>query len=113
MRGAPSDRVIQPDPFVGLIGSCFYRYVPFPRDGRVPLAQTSGPLQALAIEGQIYNFARTTSNETEFCGACFDPNGQTLYVNQQGERGSLPDGPPEARAVTYAIYGPFNSRAGK
>jgi uncharacterized protein len=248
------DRGFQADPVVGLIGSCFYRYVPFPRGGGVPLVQTSGPLQALALEGepranmdlravgvpyavvwvdvpepdhdddtdnrrdrapgftptriqaidrgaayfnrlegmwagpgnakiyfvtteggpqrlgqvweydpgqetvtliyvstdaarlqnpdnvvivpttqdiflcedspgeqfirgvtqqgQIYDFARTTTNETEFCGACFDPNGQTLYVNQQGDRGSIPDGPPEGRAVTYAIYGPFESRAG-
>ena len=30
-----------------------------------------------------------------------------VYVNQQGERGSLPGGPADARAVTYAIYGPF------
>lgn len=57
--------------------------------------------------GEIYNFARTTSNETEFCGGCFDPGGHTFYVNQQGERGSLPGGPPNQGAVTYAIYGPF------
>jgi uncharacterized protein len=248
------DRPLQPDPAVGLIGACFYRYIPFPRGGGVRLAQTSGPLQALAIDGepranmdlravgvpypvvwvdvpepdhdddtddrrdravgftptriqaidrgaayfnrlegmwagpgnakifftattggpaqlgqvweydpgqrtlmliyvssdrarlenpdnvaivpttqdillcedglaeqfirgvtqqgQIYDFARTTRNQTEFCGACFDPSGRTLFVNQYGERGTLPDGPPDAGAVTYAIYGPFESRAG-
>jgi secreted PhoX family phosphatase len=51
-------------------------------------------------------------NNTEFCGACFDPDGQVLYVNQQGERVGLPDGPPDGQAVTYAIYGPFEKRAG-
>jgi secreted PhoX family phosphatase len=248
------DRSPEPDPVVGMIGACFYRYVPFPRAGGVPLVQTSGPLQALAIKGEpranmdarlvgvpypvewvdvpepdhdddtdnrrdrmprltptriqaidrgaaifnrlegmwagpgsakiyfdttsggaahlgqvweydagqetitliyestdsarlenpdnvllvpttqdiflcedgpgeqyirgvtlraeIYDFARTTTNETEFAGACFDPSGQVLFVNQQGERGFLPDGPPNQRAVTYAIYGPFERRAG-
>lgn len=57
--------------------------------------------------GEIYEFARTASNETEFCGGCFDPAGHTFYLNQQGDRGSLPGGPANARAVTYAIYGPF------
>jgi hypothetical protein len=33
-------------------------------------------------------------------------------VNQQGERGSLPGGPPNQNAVTYAIYGPFEKRHG-
>jgi len=62
--------------------------------------------------GEIYDFARTTDNETEFCGGCFDPDGQTFYVNQQGDRGALPGGPVNGGAVTYAIYGPFNRRAG-
>jgi secreted PhoX family phosphatase len=67
-------------------------------------------IRGLTIDGQIYDFARTATNHTEFAGACFDRAGQTLYVNQQGERGSLPDGPPDQNAVTYAIYGPFEKR---
>ena len=250
------DRNLQPDPVLGTVGACFYRYIPEPRGGGVPLAATTGPLQALAIkgephanmdtgrvpgvpypvewvpvpepdheddtdnrrdrvpgftptriqaqdngaayfdrqegmwagpgdqakvyfdcttggaqnlgqvweydpgretltliyesvdrnmlenpdnmvivpqtqdiflcedsggeqfvrgvtqDGQIYNFAQTTVNDTEFCGATFDPDGQTLYLNQQGGRGNLPGGTPEARAVTYAIYGPFEKRFG-
>lgn len=62
--------------------------------------------------GEIYDFARTAENDTEFCGGCFDPDGQTFYVNQQGDRGNLPGGPINGGAVTYAIYGPFNKRAG-
>ena len=49
----------------------------------------------------------------------FDPDRQTLYVNQQGERGieGLPETPTEGpvdprAAVTYAIYGPFEKRFG-
>lgn len=62
--------------------------------------------------GEIYDFARTADNDTEFCGGCFDPDGGTLYLNQQGDRGSLPNGPVNGNAVTYAIYGPFGKRAG-
>ena len=69
-------------------------------------------IRGLTTDGEIYDFARTATNHTEFAGACFDRSGQTLYVNQQGERGSLPDGPPNQNAVTYAIYGPFEKRQG-
>jgi secreted PhoX family phosphatase len=69
-------------------------------------------IRGVTQSGEIYNFAQTGSNDTEFCGACFDPDGQTLYVNQQGERGSGLEGPPGGNAVTYAIYGPFEKREG-
>jgi len=67
-------------------------------------------IRGLTRHGEIYDFARSITNTTEFCGACFDPASHTLYVNQQGARGMLPDGPPGAQAVTYAIYGPFARR---
>ena len=69
-------------------------------------------VRGLTLDGEIYDFARTISNKTEFCGAVFDPDAQTLYLNQQGERGGFEDGPPGGNAVTYAIYGPFEKRAG-
>ncbi len=69
-------------------------------------------IRGVTQDGEIYNFANTVSNDTEFCGACFDPDGQTLYVNQQGERGGGIEGPPGGQAVTYAIYGPFEKREG-
>jgi secreted PhoX family phosphatase len=72
-------------------------------------------IRGVTRDGEIYNFARTITNDTEFCGACFDPDGQTLYVNQQGERlgeNEPPQGAPETRAVTYAIYGPWEKRVG-
>ncbi len=64
-------------------------------------------VRGVTPDGEIYNFAKTAANDTEFCGGCFDPAGHTFYVNQQGDRGSLPGGPTNANAVTYAIYGPF------
>ena len=67
-------------------------------------------IRGVTAQGGIYDFAKTTLNDSEFCGACFDPDGQTLYVNQQGDRGNLPNGPLNGNAVTYAIYGPFEKR---
>ncbi len=72
-------------------------------------------IRGVTQDGEIYNFAQTITNDSEFCGACFDPDGQTLYVNQQGDRlgeNEPPQGSPENRAITYAIYGPFEKRAG-
>ena len=78
--------------------------------GDLLLCEDSGfqqHLRGLTPAGEIYDFAKIGPNASEFCGACFDRGTQTLYVNQQGFLGSLPDGPPGGRAVTYAIYGPF------
>lgn len=72
-------------------------------------------IRGVTQDGEIYNFAQTVTNDSEFCGACFDPDGQTLYVNQQGDRlgeNEPPQGTPQTRAVTYAIYGPFEKREG-
>ena len=69
-------------------------------------------IRGVTQDGQIYDFAKTERNHSEFCGACFDPDGQTLYVNLQGERGQLDAGPPNQEALTYAIYGPFEKRIG-
>ncbi|QIN77811.1 DUF839 domain-containing protein [Rubrobacter marinus] len=72
-------------------------------------------IRGVTQDGEIYDFAQTVTNDSEFCGACFDPDGQTLYVNQQGDRlgeNEPPQGTPQTRAVTYAIYGPFEKREG-
>ena len=72
-------------------------------------------IRGVTQDGEIYNFAQSLTNDTEFCGAVFDPDGQTLYVNQQGDRGVDESGQPTGgaqSAVTYAIYGPFEKRAG-
>jgi len=50
--------------------------------------------------GRLYHLARNAHNAMEFAGACFSPNGQTLFVNLQ-EPG-----------VTFAISGPWESRRG-
>jgi len=70
-------------------------------------------VRGLTQRGELYDFAMTVTNDTEFCGGVFDPDGQTLYLNQQGDRlgeNEDPQGSPEGRGVTYAIYGPFGRR---
>jgi secreted PhoX family phosphatase len=62
--------------------------------------------------GEIYDFARTLVNSTEFCGGCFSPDGRTFFVSQQGDRQEDPLNPPdESAALTYAIWGPFEESA--
>jgi secreted PhoX family phosphatase len=84
-----------------------------PQTGDVILQEDAGGdqfLRGVTTDGQIYDFAKSAANETEFCGGCFDPSRKILYMNQQGERGDLPFGPPDGQAVTYAIWGPWGKR---
>lgn len=60
-------------------------------------------IRGLTQDGEIYDFARAITYDTEFAGACFDPDGKTLYVNQQGDRDGVNLG------TTYAIWGPWKS----
>jgi hypothetical protein len=83
-----------------------------PKTGHILLQEDSSGeqfMRGVTRNGEIYDFAKTAANETEFAGGCFDPNGQILFVNQQGDRGNLPAGPDNGGAVTYAIWGPWKS----
>jgi len=90
--------------------------------GREPSSVGVGSLLdfdvGLTLDGEIYDFAQALIGQTEFAGACFDPDGQTLYVNQYGLRSAsdtapdLPAGPAGQGGITYAIYGPFEKRSG-
>jgi secreted PhoX family phosphatase len=62
-------------------------------------------LRLLTAEGEISDFALAIDAPgSGLCGACFDPAGRVLYVNQRGGRGA--DG-VEVPARTYAIEGPW------
>jgi secreted PhoX family phosphatase len=81
-----------------------------PKTGHILLQEDGAGeqfMRGVTRNGAIYDFAKTAANETEFCGGCFDPHGQILFVNQQGDRGNLPAGPANGGAVTYAIWGPW------
>lgn len=48
--------------------------------------------------GLVYPLARNAFNKEEFAGACFAPDGGTLFFNMQQP------------GVTYAVWGPWNRR---
>lgn len=71
--------------------------------------------------GEVFSLARNLRNSIEFAGACFSPDGETLFVNLYG-RGSerttqpyrssvqIPVGPERfERSATLAIWGPWSS----
>jgi secreted PhoX family phosphatase len=66
-------------------------------------------IRGVTSRGEIYDFARTVINQTEFCGGAFSPDGRTFFVSQQGDR---PGAPRVSEALTYAIWGPFGRGRG-
>ena len=78
-------------------------------------------VRAVSPSGEVFDLARNLRNSIEFAGACFSPDGNTLFVNLYG-RGNerttqpyrspvqIPVGPEKyERAATVAIWGPWNS----
>lgn len=54
-------------------------------------------LRGLTTQGQIFNIARAEGKDSEFAGATFSPDGQTLFVNIQNP------------GQTLAIWGPWQN----
>ena len=48
--------------------------------------------------GRLYHLARNAHNQSEFAGACFAPDGRTLFVNLQDP------------GITFAVWGPWRER---
>jgi len=71
-------------------------------------------VRGVTRRGKIYDFAQTLVNDSEFCGGCFSPDGETFFLNQQGGRlapGEDPAAQPDSDAgLTYAIWGPFGEQ---
>lgn len=94
---------------------------PSPRGGLVICEDGSGAqyVRGISASGQLFNFAKNLHNSTEFAGACFSPDGQTLFVNIYGRSSVrttqpykspvlLPIGQEKhEKALTLAIWGPW------
>lgn len=59
-------------------------------------------LIGLAPGGEPFEFAVNIVDDTEFAGACFSPDGATMFVNTLGSTDST-----EPAGRTYAIHGPW------
>src|SRR5690606_37056330 len=80
-----------------------------PRGGIVICEDGGGEqfIRGLTPDGRIFPFARNTLNNTEFAGACFSPDGRTLFLNIMG---STTDAGTQ-QGATIAIQGPWENGA--
>jgi hypothetical protein len=98
-----------------------------PKTGDIFLQKYSDPehfVRGLTPDGKIYDFARTITNNTEFCGGCFSPDGTVFFLNQQGawrhregsskpERGDLRDHRPLRAAALGEVSKPYRTPSTK
>ncbi|MCI0387784.1 MAG: PhoX family protein [Acidobacteria bacterium] len=94
-----------------------------PRGGMIVCEDAAGAqfLRGISPTGEVFEFARNIHNGLEFAGACFSPDGRTLFVNLYGRSTVrttqpykspllLPVGPEKReRSMTLAIWGPWRS----
>ena len=76
-----------------------------PRGGLV-LCEDGGGVQflrGLTRDGRIFDFLRTDGESAETAGACFSPDGRTLFFNIQGGTRSS----TTLAGGTYAVWGPW------
>ena len=92
-----------------------------PRGGMIVCEDAAAAqyLRGISPTGQLFDFARNLRNTIEFAGACFSPDGQTLFVNLYGRANVRTTQPykatvqkvvgpePFERAATVAIWGPW------
>jgi len=92
-----------------------------PRGGLV-ICEDGGAAQhllGLNTAGELFYFAKNIFNSTEFAGACFSPDGETLFVNIYGRASTRTTQPYKSpllvpigselgeKAMTLAIWGPW------
>jgi len=80
-----------------------------PRGGLVLCEDSAGEqfLRGLTTDGKIFDFVRTAGPSAETAGACFSPNGRTLFFNIQGGTSAA----TTLAGGTYAIWGPWENGA--
>jgi len=65
-------------------------------------------VRGLTRDGAVFDLVRNNINAIEWAGACFSPQGRTLFVNIQGNTHPLEDS-NEHKGMTFAIWGPWES----
>jgi secreted PhoX family phosphatase len=80
-----------------------------PRGGIVICEDGGGEqfIRGLTRDGRIFDFAKNLLGPDEFAGACFSPDGRTLFLNVMG---STRDAGPSL-GQTFAIWGPWGRGA--
>ena len=82
-----------------------------PRGGIVLCEDGGGTqfIRGLTREGMIFDLVRaaSASSATEFAGACYSPDGRTLFFNTQGSTARL----GTERGGTFALWGPWEAGA--
>ena len=83
-----------------------------PRGGIVLCEDGAGTnyVRGLTREGAIFDLVRNNINDVEWAGACFSPQGRTLFVSMYGDT-SPTQAPSGAKGMTFAIWGPWESGA--
>ena len=78
-----------------------------PRGGIVICEDGSGTcyVRGITRDGQVFDLVRNNVNTAEWAGACFSPQGRTLFVNIQGSTNSA----SSTLSQTFAIWGPWES----
>ena len=83
-----------------------------PKTGHILLQEDGAGeqfIRGVNVQGRDLRLRQDRRERDRVRRRLLDPNGQILFVNQQGDRGNLPAGPPNGGAVTYAIWGPWKS----
>ena len=80
-----------------------------PRGGIVLCEDGSGTnfVRGLTRGGAVFDVVRNNLNDAEWAGACWAPQGRTLFVNLQGSTAEA----STTWGATYAIWGPWESGA--
>jgi hypothetical protein len=80
-----------------------------PRGGLILCEDGDGTqfLRGVTQRGEIFDFGQNLANGDEFAGACFSPDGETLFVNIQGSTSST----GASKGMTFAIWGPWEHGA--
>jgi secreted PhoX family phosphatase len=78
-----------------------------PRGGLIICEDGAGTnfVRGITPDGRVFDFIRNNANDSEWAGACFSPQGRTMFVNIQGST----DAASDTFAATYAIWGPWES----